>query len=177
MYLWLGINVDNQLQDIQKIAKKIEKEIGFENSNFTLPWHISLKMSFYIQKEQYSAIIDDIICFYQSIQPFEIEVKGIEYDQNICWIMMKENQFLNQIHDQLNQMLLEKYHIPLHEYDLDYKFHTTLFMDKDENKVKEAFNAIKDRKIPSKLHAFLFVIGSSDSGKLGSYRLTHEIQK
>lgn len=46
MYIFLGIDVDNQFAEIKNKATIIDKNIGFKNSCFTLPSHISLKASF-----------------------------------------------------------------------------------------------------------------------------------
>ena len=73
--------------------------------------------------------------------------------------------------------VLEKYNIPLHEYDLDYKFHTTLFMDDDWEKVKQAYRKIRHMKLPARLTAERFVIGVSASGALGTYRIYKTITK
>lgn len=177
MYIWLGIDVDSQLDEIKEETKRIEKEIGFIHSNFTLPFHISLKISFNIKNEDYNSVIDDLTSYFQTLNQFIISVKGIEYENTIAWIMMNTNQYLNDIHDQLNKLLGDKYHVPLHEYDLDYKFHTTLFMDDDQEKVKKAYDLIKDNYVPSFLVANKFLIGMSEEGKLGTYKVIKEIIK
>ena len=175
MYIWLGIDVDSQLNEIKQEAKRVEREIGFIHSNFTLPLHISLKISFKIDDNLVDKLISDISNFFNTIKPFDIQVEGIEYDQTITWIRMKNNQSLNLIHDELNKFLLEKYDIPLHEYDLDYKFHTTLFMDDDSCKVKKAYDLIKTFEVPLTLRANKFLIGKSKEGKLGTYKVFKEI--
>ena len=49
MYIWIGINVSDQLLTVGEKARQIENEIGFVNSNFTLPLHVSLKISFPVE--------------------------------------------------------------------------------------------------------------------------------
>lgn len=175
MFIWLGIDVDNQLLEIKKKANIIEKELNFNHSNFTLPFHISLKMSFNLDDSLFEKVLDDVLSIYQAIKPFEVEVKGIENNHTICWIRMKENEKLNEIHDLLNKHFLEKYNIPLHEYDLDYLFHTTLFMDEDENKINQAYLLIKNSSLPKLLRVNKMIIGGSPSGALGTYKVFKEI--
>lgn len=177
MYIWLGINVDGQLGDVKKKAKEIDKELAFTNSCFTLPLHISLKMSFAIDDAKFSEIAADIENYYSSVESFEIDVRGIENEQVIVWIRMHECEGLNEIHDALNDLLLKKYGIGLHEYDTDYKFHTTLFMDSDGEKINAAFERVKDTPIPKRLVADRFVIGTSQGGALGTYSVYKEITK
>ena len=177
MYIWIGIDVDEQLKELKNEAKLIETKIGFEKSNFTLPYHISLKISFEINDNNLEQIVNDISDIYSGIEPFYIDVKEIEYHNTIAWIMIKENKSLYFLHDKLNSLLFEKYNISLHEYDTDYKFHTTLFMDVNSNKVSDAYEEIKKCKTPKKLLAHKFVIGTSPNGEFGTYKVVKEIIK
>lgn len=177
MFVWIGIDVDGQLADIKSKAQEIERKIGFENSNFTLPLHVSLKISFSIDNSIFESVKSDIISIFESSELLSIKVRGVELEGNICWLMMDRNEALDCIHDKLNSVMLEKYGIPLHEYDLDYKFHTTLFMDSDFGKVAHAYEMLGDVYIPSKLTADKFVIGTSENGALGTYRVVYEYIK
>lgn len=176
MYVWTGINIDSQVADIKPCVKAIEESIGFDNSIFTLPFHISLKISFKVDDEIYPEVINTILDYYKTLEPFDIEVSGIEIENTIVWIRMKEDLNINRIHDDLDRILMEKYGVPRHEYDLDYKFHTTLFMDSDEAKIAAAYEQIRDAKVPASLRADKLLIGASDSGALGSYKVTHNIE-
>ena len=175
MYIWIGIDVDDQLTQIKAAAREVEDRIGFINSNFTLPLHISLKISFPVPDAQVEAVFRDLAEVFKTVPPFSIPVKGIELDAVIAWIRMEKNATLNALHDRLNDLLLEKYQVPLHEYDRDYKFHTTLFMDMDLEKVRKAFDAVRDSFLPGVLQAKRVVIGTSPTGKLGSYTVVRDI--
>ncbi len=74
MYIFLGIDVDNQFSEIKNKAKLIDKSIGFQNSCFTLPLHISLKASFKIDNSNFDNVIEEVINYYFSIQPFKIDI-------------------------------------------------------------------------------------------------------
>ncbi|MBO7304951.1 MAG: 2'-5' RNA ligase family protein [Clostridia bacterium] len=175
MYIWIGINVDDQLAGIKTRVKKIENSIGFEHSVFTLPFHVSLKISFSVSDDIAENIISDIINIYKDTAPFSLSVRGIEYEGNICWIRMVENEEIMALSTKLNLFLKEKYGIPLHEYDLDFKFHTTLFMSDDGERVKKAYLSVKDAPLPHVLSVNRFLIGVSESGALGTYKVAHEI--
>jgi len=176
MYIWLGINVDDQLCDLRSKAIEVERKLGMKNSCYTLPMHISLKISFPVSDELFDSIVNDVERIYSSHQTFDIDVKGIENENVIVWIRMKENEKLNAMHDELNELLLKKYGVPLHEYDMDYKFHTTLFMDNDTDKLSEAYDKVKNEPIPDMLRVNSFVIGTSPSGALGTYSVYKEIK-
>ena len=175
MYIWVGVEVESQIVEIKKSAFEIEKKIGFENSNFTLPMHISLKISFPVDDSVANDVIYDIEQLYYGITPFEIDVDRIECYENISWIRYKQNDKINEIHDRLNEMLFEKYGVGLHEYDCDYKFHTTLFMENNEEKIRSAYEMIKNACLPKMIFVNKLLVGVSESGKLGSYRVIKEI--
>lgn len=177
MYVWIGIDVDSQLFEIKEKVRKIEGEKGFENSVFTLPFHISLKISFSLENDLFDDVKTDIINIFDEFEPFCINVYGVELENNICWIRMERNPSLDGLHDRLNAVLLEKYGVPLHEYDMDYKFHTTLFMDDDINKVRNSYSELGEVYVPNKLMANKFVIGTSESGALGTYKVVCEYKK
>ena len=174
MYIWIGINVDQELQSIKPLIKATEDEIGFEHSVFTLPFHVSLKISFPAAPDTAESIISDILNIYKGVKPFTLKVRGIENEGNICWIRMVENKEIIGLSTRLNLFLEEKYGIPLHEYDLDFKFHTTLFMDNDKSKVARAHAMMEGVLPPAILRAEKFVIGTSESGDLGTYKVIYE---
>ena len=171
MYIWVGIDVDEQLQEMKAEGLKAEKEIGFGLSNFNMPLHISLKISFEVPDRKYGSITHDIMNLFKNTPAFDIPIKSIDNEGCIAWIRMGDCPKLKKFSLKLNQMLLEKYGIPLHEYDTDYKFHTTLFIDEDIEKVKKGYEKLKDFPLPATLRAHRFAIGSSDVGKPGTYKV------
>ncbi len=177
MYIFLGIDVDNQFAEIKNKAYLIDKNIGFKNSCFTLPLHISIKASFKIDSSNFNNIIEEVINYYSSIQSFKIDICRLEMYENIIWIRMCRNKELDKVHDDLNNLLLEKYNVRLHEYDLDYKYHTTLFMDNNTNSIKEAYDLINKMELPQSIMANQFIIGVSETGELGSYTISHKIKR
>lgn len=176
IHIFLGIDVENQFTEIKDKAREIDKNIGFKNSCFTLPLHISLKASFEIDKSIFNQVIEEVVNYYLSIQPFKITILNLESYDNIIWIRMNRNKTLDKVHDELNQNLLEKYKIKLHEYDLDYKYHTTLFMDNNPDIIKEAYEQINNIGLPKYLTANQFIVGVSETGELGSYKIYKRIK-
>ncbi len=177
MYVWIGIDVDDQYGKIKEIAKKIDDELCFKHSCFTLPMHISLKISFKIDESDYEKVSKTILDVFEKIKPFEIAVKGIQDEGNICWIRMQDNPCLNALSTEINHILGEKHGVPLHEYDLDFKFHTSLFLDDDHQKVHQAYMRVRDVALPEKLIAHRFVIGTSKDGQLGTYKVVCTVER
>ena len=171
MYIWVGIDVDRQLQEIKQKGLMVEKEIGFALSNFNMPLHISLKISFEVPEGKYGSISHDILNLFKNTGAFDIPVKSIENEGCIAWIRMGECPKLKKLSIKLNNMLLEQYGIPLHEYDTDYKFHTTLFIEQNTEMVRRGYEALKDFPLPATLRAERFSIGVSTEGKPGTYKI------
>lgn len=175
MYLWLAINLDEQLSDVRVKAEKIEQSIAPQNSAFTLPMHVSLKISFFLPDEDYDAAHVAISEYFKTIAPFDIETDGIERENSIVWIRMKKNESLNRIHCDLDNLMAEKFGVVQHPFDMDFKFHTTLFIDADLDKVNAAYQALNSLSIPSNLRAKTFIIGSSETGEIGTYKARENI--
>jgi 2'-5' RNA ligase len=171
MFIWVGINVEEQLKETRMAVDGVFERIDISNVTCQLPLHISLKISFEIKNEVFDSVLNDIIDIYNAQKPFEIKVKGIEKHENIMWIRMYSNEDLEALATYLNVMLRDKYGVPLHEYDLDFIFHTTLFMDDDAEKINAAHNLLGDLLLPKTLTANTFVIGKSDTGENGTYRV------
>lgn len=176
MFVWVGINVEEQLKETRRAVDGVFEKIAISNVTCQLPLHISLKISFNIENELFDSVLNDIVSIYEAQKPFEIKVKGIEKYENIIWIRMYSNSEVEELATKLNLMLKEKYNIPLHEYDLDFIFHTTLFMDDDAEKINIAHNLLGDLALPQTLMVNRFVIGTSETGENGTYRVLKTLE-
>lgn len=171
MFVWVGINVEDQLKEVRMAVDSVFEKIDISNVTCQLPLHISLKISFEIENKLFESVLTDILDIYNAQKTFEIKIKGIEKHENIEWIRMYSNEQLEALATSLNMMLKDKYGIPLHEYDLDFIFHTTLFMDDDADKINAANELLGNVYLPQTLEANTFVIGTSETGKNGTYRV------
>ena len=176
MFVWVGINVEEQLKEVRGAVDSVFEKIEISNVTCQLPLHISLKISFEIENSLFDSVLSDITDIYSTQKPFEIKVKGIEKHENIMWIRMYSNAEIEALATALNMMLKEKYGIPLHEYDLDFIFHTTLFMDDDKEKINTAHTLLGDLNLSQTLVANTFVIGTSETGKNGTYRVYKTVE-
>ncbi len=171
MFVWVGINVEDQLKEVRMAVDSVFEKIDISNVTCQLPLHISLKISFEIENKLFESVLTDILDIYNAQKTFEIKIKGIEKHENIEWIRMYSNEQLEALATSLNMMLKDKYGIPLHEYDLDFIFHTTLFMDDDADKINAANELLGNVYLPQTLAANTFVIGTSETGKNGTYSI------
>lgn len=178
MYIWTAIDINKQLLNEKAIVKQIEDETGFEESNvFGLPLHVSLKISAEIKDSEIDSVRKDIIALFMKTPKFKMQIRGIELNDSIVWIRIEPNKYLNQLHESICKLFKDKYNVELHEFDKEFIYHATLFLDSDIKKIKEAYLKIKDIELPKELEASSFIIGSSSSGKIGTYHVDLTISK
>ena len=103
-------------------------------------------------------------------------VRGIEQAGPIVWITMQDSAELADIHKRLDEMLFEKYGVTQHDFDKDFRFHTSVLVIHNEDQITKAFDAMKDINIPEILRAERFIIGSSVEGRAGTYSVIEEIK-
>jgi len=175
VFVWIGIDVNDAFAELRKKAVKIEKTLECEHSCYTLPMHISLKMSFAVQESREKEIENNILEFLGNQNAIEVVPSRIENAGNIVWVRYEQNERLCRIKDELNAMLGEKYGVVMHEYDSDYLFHTTVFMFDEQEKNAEAFRRLGGVELPNKIVLDKFVVGSSSDGKLGTYVVRKEV--
>ena len=176
MYLWLSINVDNYFQELKKKVANAMDEIGFRYGTNGLPYHISLKISFEAPLGKKEEIINSVEEFYKTLKPFVVKTKGIEEAFNILWIRYIDNEYLDYIGKELNKMLNEKHNIPYHKFDIDYIFHTTLFMNENQDIISEGYKLLHNEFLPKDLYINKFLIGFSKEGKPETYQVMKEIE-
>ena len=97
-----------------------------------------------------------------------MEVEGYEHSPGVVWIRMKGNARLAEIHSHLDEMMMARFCTKPHEFDLSFIYHATVFFDED-SKLEPAFEKIKTVPLPGKIHARDFLIGTSETGKPGTY--------
>ena len=175
MYIWVAIDVNEQVCELREITEHYVKDLGLYSPTLTLPFHISLKISFNIPDDRINEVVRDIVELCKSLNPFSISVKEIEQNGSIVWITMQKSNELEYIHNKLDEMLLKKHGVVQHIFDKAFIFHTSLLMMDDEKQAHQAFDKIKSISIPKTLVAKKIIIGSSIEGKPGTYSVNKEV--
>lgn len=176
MYIWTGIDLDKQLSSLRSAGQVIEGKLDFAIKAFDLPMHISLKISFYANEEAGEKIIKRIVSFYESLSAFDLETDRIEHEEGIVWLRYKQSSMLDSIHRRMNGFLQNEFGIELHPYDLDFKFHTTLFMDNDSAKTEKAYSLLGNPNYPEKVRINRYILGVSPDGSFNSYRIINTVE-
>ena len=169
MYIWTGINVDNALRKVKEKAQAIYNTLPFSERLFTMPMHVSLKMSFEVPDEEAQMVIAALQRLFATQPSFGMQVIGLEQYDNIAWIRIVRSAKLDKLHDDILALLQTQFGVQPHEYDLDYTYHVTLFMDDDAEVVKCAAEQISTTPLPKLLTVDTFAIGTSEDGKIGTW--------
>ena len=176
MYLWFAASVDDYYKELKEKAFKINDELDIEFGAFNLPYHISLKISFEAPKNKEDEVIETIVNFFKTLKPFTVEPTHMEDNESILWIRYQDNEYLKYISSNLNQILNEKYDIPYHEFDLNFIFHTTIFMNDDKTLIKKGYDRLKNYELPKEISINKFLIGSSEEGLPYTFKVIKEIE-
>lgn len=174
MFVWTGINIENQLSELKLLKCEIEEKLGITDTVVNLPLHVSLRISSQVPDEIYPELIGAILEFYKSLSPLKIETDGIEREGNIVWLRFKENEEIAAVHNSLCTLMSDRFGIPLHPFDLEFKYHATLFFDVGDERLSAAYDLLKAAPIPSVMILDRLVIGTSESGLAGTYKITHD---
>lgn len=167
--------VSNQFRRTTESSKEKTLEITEKlcsiNTALTLPFHISLRISFQIEDAIFEKVVDRISDYYVSLSAFEVEPKAIEKHGSIVWLNIKENCDLKKIHNDLVNILQNEFGIPAHDFDKAYLFHVTLYMGEDKLKADAAYTYLQNEDFPSILVVNKLVIGYSQTGRAGEYHV------
>jgi 2'-5' RNA ligase len=175
MYIWVGCKLPEDFErNIRSLCQEQNEALGLSTAAFSLPQHVSLKISF--QSEQYEEILAFLETFLLSQSPFSLRIRGAEQFGNILWLPVAENETLRQLHDQLDAELEQRFSVPQHAFDKCFLFHSTLFMDEDTDKLSRMCQLLEAYPIEQDLQVDTFLLGLSENNLPGEYRIVRQIQ-
>ena len=175
MYIWVGCKLPEDFeQKIRTLCLEQNKSLGLNTAAFSLPQHVSLKISF--QSERHEEILDYLVEFLSKQSPFPLRIQGAAQEGNILWLPVAENETLRRLHDQLDTELEQHFSIPQHPFDKCFLFHSTLFMDEDADKISQMCRQLKNLPIEQNLQVDTFLLGLSENNLPGEYRIVRQIQ-
>lgn len=175
MYIGVGCKLPEAFEtEIRGRCLELNRDIGLDTAAFSLPQHVSLKISF--RSGQYQDIIEFLTAFLASQKPVLLQIRSPEQAGNILWMPVAENRQLRSLHDQLDSQLESRFGIGQHAFDKCFLFHSTLFMDPDTQKIADMQDALAQYPIERELTADTFLLGLSETGKPGQYRIVRQIK-
>lgn len=175
MYIWIGCKLPEVFEEkLREKCLAYNENLGLDTVAFSLPQHISLKISF--ETRQPEAVLEGLAAWLGKQMPFSVHVRNPEQAGNILWLPIAENPDLKRLHRQLDQRLEEKFGIVQHPFDKTFLFHSTLFVDENTEKIAKMGEMLADCSIERELLVDTFLLGVSETGKAGSYRVVRQIQ-
>ena len=175
MYIWVGCKLpENFERDIRTLCLEQNRVLGLNTAAFSLPQHISLKISF--PSEQHEDILNYLEAFLLKQSPFSVRICSAEQLGNILWLPVAENETLCRLHRQLDTQLEQHFNIPQHAFDKCFLFHSTLFMDEDTDKLSQMCRLLEVHPIEQDLQVDTFLLGLSENNQPGEYRIVRQIK-
>ena len=175
MYIWVGCKLPEAFElEIRNLCLELNKDIGLDTVAFSLPQHVSLKISF--QSLQYQQIIEDLTVYLTAQKPFSLRIQSAEQAGGILWMPVAENEQLRRLHTELDTRLENCFGIGQHEFDKCFLFHSTLFMDADTERISQMRDVLAKYPIERELHTDTFLLGLSETGKPGECRIVRQIK-
>ena len=175
MFLWIGCKLPADYEsEIRHLCLQKNEALGLDTVAFSLPQHISLKISFHSNHTE--EIIAYLESFFAGLAPFEVTIDTLEQMGKILWLSVAENVILQQLHARLDQQLEAFFGIAQHPFDKAFAFHSTLFMGEDQEKVEQMEKALAAYPFARELMVDTVLLGTSETGNAGSYQVIREIK-
>ena len=174
MYLWIGCQLPESFeQELRGLCFEYNRDLGLDTVAFSLPQHVSLKISF--ETADHEAVLEDLTEFLRRQKPFSVRVCSAERSGKILWLPIAENAVLRQLHGELDQRLEQRFGVPQHEFDKAFMFHSTLFIDDDLQTLDAMRRRLSAHALERELPVRSFLLGVSPSGKAGDYKVIRRI--
>ena len=174
MFVWIGCQLPEGFSEQLRSCCRENAPCGLDFSGFTLPQHISLKISF-DAGERSGQILDAVEALLRGESAFSVIPRRICREGRILWVEFVENAALRQLHDLLDRELEGRFGVQQHMFDRNFRFHSTLCMGAEE--ALELLNArLADFPLPGELPVSTFLLGLSESGKSGTYRVVRTVK-
>ncbi len=174
MFIWIGCKLPEDFAHaLRQYCLEKNEDIGLDTVAFELPQHISLKISFRTEAPQ--AVLDCLRAFASRQKPFSVGLSQPEEVSGVLWLPVEENETLRRLHQELDALLEEKFGIPQHPFDKIFAFHSTLFLDKDQEKLGAMARKLESMELPEHLLVDTFLLGMSPDGKPGTCQIVDSI--
>ena len=173
MYIWIGCAVPEDIAaPLRAYCRECNQGLCLSTVAFALPQHISLKISFSVPEPE------PVLTFLEEILSkecrFEAGFAEISKLGNILWCGIRENPRMPQLHQQLDTLLQTHWGVTPHPFDLDFQFHSTLFLDSDEGKLEQMCSLLQHYPLPETFPVTTCLLGTSPDGTPGSYQVVRK---
>ena len=175
MYIWIGCELPKEFElDIRDACLEASEGLDLDFSGFTLPQHISLKISFQAGQD-YEPVLDFVEKLLRKEKSFYVEPKEPEQAGSILWLSFRESGTLRRLHNILDRDLKRQFAVEQHLFDKAFMFHSTLAVG-DSEEIARLHQHLCGLALPERLAIRAFLLGISETGKSGTYRVVRRIE-
>ncbi len=174
MYIWIGCRLPQGFEaELRERCLRENESIGPNTQAFSLPQHVSLKISF--PTDRAGAVLEFLGDYLAAQKAFSVTVESLGQIPGVLWLNVGENPVLEEMHRYLDESLLQRFGVAQHPYDREFRFHSTLFLDADGEKLSEMARRLRDYPLPQVLQVNTFLLGTSEDAASGSYQIVAQI--
>jgi len=146
-------------QKIVSRCKALNKDIRLPENVFKFPLHISLKKSFHCQN--FEALRTDVVRLLQDLGTIQCEVGEAVMHRQMIWLPILQKGDIMQVHQALDQLLLDKYGVPIDRFDTHFQPHISLFTSGDRRRMERMFQLMQREAFTMSMQIQRIVVGSS----------------
>jgi hypothetical protein len=158
--MWIcGILPTERNDQLATLCKANNRDLHLPEDVFKFPLHISMKKSFYTT--QFDEVKVQIKSFVLERGRLNCRVEEVQIHKNMIWLPIETKGELLRWHNDLDQMLSEKFGIPITPYDISFHPHISLFTKGSEEQIRQMYARLKPQIQPTDITLKKFVIGSS----------------
>lgn len=157
--MWTSATLKQEdINIIKNICINNTKDLSLSDRFFRFPLHISIKRTYYV--EDYLIVKKEIKKLLDSYTDIVIDRLYLYKNKDMLWLRINnENTFID-LHNKLDDLLLDKFNIPIDEFDKNYVPHITLYRD-DEDKIDVLYERLKDKLILNDISIDKYALGTS----------------
>lgn len=175
MFIWVGCELPKEFElDLRDVCLEASDGLALDFACFTLPQHISLKISFDAGRD-YEPVLDFVEELLRKEKRFSVNPKEPEQAGSILWLAFRESGTLRRLHNLLDRDLKRQFGVPQHLFDKAFAFHSTLAMGPVEE-IASYQSRLAGLELPERLEIRAFLLGISESGKPGTYQVVRRIE-
>jgi hypothetical protein len=146
-------------QELADICKKENLTIGLPEDVFRFPLHISMKKSF--QTTDFDEVKAEILVHIHKYGKISCNILEPVLHKKMIWLPVASQGQIRDWHDKLDEMLLNKFEIPIDRFDSKFQPHISLFTKGSEKQLVKMQELLEKKIQPKEIVLDRFVIGSS----------------
>jgi hypothetical protein len=158
--MWICALLPEKLnQELIDICKKENQKIGLPENVFRFTLHISMKKSF--QTTDFDEVKTEILMHIHEYGKISCNILEPVLHKKMIWLPVASQGQIREWHDKLDEMLLNKFEIPIDRFDFKFQPHISLFTKGSEKQLVKMQELLKEKIQPEEMILERFVIGSS----------------